>query len=350
MRKKKLLTLIGSVCLMLVLCALPFMGACAPEEVTQPPPEEEGEAPTPPEPIVLKMVSIMPLEFPDHEVLRQLIDKVKERSNGELVIDFVGATDVIPMYDQVEAVRTGVVDLCISFPSSYYDLLPEAQSLGISPLPLQEEYENGYFDFMVELHENINLRYLGRAILYDDIFYLLTNKRLEKLEDFAGMSFCCATSFLPLFEALGAMGVIMPNQDKYSAMERGLVDGIENPITLSIDLSLYEVSKYVLDQGLFRTDTVFLMNLDKWNSLPKALQDLLAEAVVDAQRDAEPFFDGRISGAKQIMKDEGLEFFSLPPADAKQLHDMAYEVRWEELEEDCSPENYSKLREFLLAK
>lgn len=50
--KKKLLTLLGSVCLILVLAALPFMAACAPEEVTPTPPEEE-EAPPPAEPIVL---------------------------------------------------------------------------------------------------------------------------------------------------------------------------------------------------------------------------------------------------------------------------------------------------------
>ncbi|GAH94345.1 unnamed protein product, partial [marine sediment metagenome] len=46
--KKKLLALTGSVCLILILVALPFMGACAPEEVTPPPPEEE-EAPPPEE-------------------------------------------------------------------------------------------------------------------------------------------------------------------------------------------------------------------------------------------------------------------------------------------------------------
>lgn len=47
MRNKKLLTLTGSVCLILIFTAMPFMAACAPEEV-MPPPEEE-EAPPPAE-------------------------------------------------------------------------------------------------------------------------------------------------------------------------------------------------------------------------------------------------------------------------------------------------------------
>lgn len=49
MGKKKLLTLIGSVCLVLVLVVPACMTGCpAPEEVTPPPPEEEEEAPPPP--------------------------------------------------------------------------------------------------------------------------------------------------------------------------------------------------------------------------------------------------------------------------------------------------------------
>lgn len=39
MKKERLLGLIGSICLILVLAALPFMGACAPKEVTPPPHE-----------------------------------------------------------------------------------------------------------------------------------------------------------------------------------------------------------------------------------------------------------------------------------------------------------------------
>lgn len=50
MKGKRLLTLFGSVCLVLILAALSFTAGCAPEEVVPPPPppEEEEEAPPPP--------------------------------------------------------------------------------------------------------------------------------------------------------------------------------------------------------------------------------------------------------------------------------------------------------------
>jgi len=56
---KRLLTLIGSTCLVLVLAALPFVGACAPEKVS-PPPEEEKPVP---EAKTLKIGCTLPLNL-----------------------------------------------------------------------------------------------------------------------------------------------------------------------------------------------------------------------------------------------------------------------------------------------
>lgn len=49
MKGKKLLALLGSACLVLALAALPFMAACAPEEVAPPPPPPPEEEEAPPE-------------------------------------------------------------------------------------------------------------------------------------------------------------------------------------------------------------------------------------------------------------------------------------------------------------
>jgi len=63
MKGRSLITLLGSVCLILVLAALPFMAACVPEEVTPTPPEEEK--PTPPPEKVYKIGECMIIEHPD---------------------------------------------------------------------------------------------------------------------------------------------------------------------------------------------------------------------------------------------------------------------------------------------
>lgn len=60
MERKKLVTFLGSVCLILVLAALPFMAACGPEEVTPTLPEEEK--PTPPEEEAVLRIAVPELD------------------------------------------------------------------------------------------------------------------------------------------------------------------------------------------------------------------------------------------------------------------------------------------------
>ena len=307
-----------------------------------------GPSPAPAKkPIVLKAVSFVPLHFVDNTPLRELISRIKQKSNGELVIDFAGAFDVIPVYDQAEAVRKGVVDMSMSFVAVYSKLVPEVQSLTYSEIEPWEERQRGYFDYMVDLHKKTNLRYLGRSIIQEPCFYFLSNKRIVKIGDFAGMKFCTGPVFVPVLKALGASGVVMPQPDKYGAMERGLVDGINNPLILSEQLHLYEVSKYFLDYGLFKADTTFIMNLDKWNNLPKHLQELLINETGAIERDMKAYFDSKATDAKKKFKDAGVQFIYLSSDDTKKLQDIATESCWAEIAKSISPENYSKLRKLL---
>lgn len=340
MKHKRLVTLLGSICLTLVLAAMPFLAACpAPA-----PPEEEK--PTT-EPIVLKGVTFCPIGHAEATPFRELMERIEKKSNGELTIDCAGTYDVIHLYDQAEAVRTGVIDMALTFVAVYSEVIPEVQSLTYSEIEPWEERERGYFDYMVDLHEKMNLRYLGRGCFFGPGFYFLSNKKIEKLEDFAGMKFCTGPVFVSALRELGAGAVVMPTPDKYGAMERGLVDGINTPITLGADMHMYEVSKYLLDEGLLRADVTMIMNLDKWNSLPEHLQDLLMDEMAALEHEMKPYFAKMHADAKQMFKDEGVEFISLSAEDSQKLQEIVREACWADLAKTISPEDYTKLREFL---
>ena len=85
MKSKSLLTLIGGICLILVLAALPFMAACP---APPPPPEEEEEAPPPEEVKTLKIGATVPFGTPiglgAKEYFEVLIPKFNEA--GGLVV------------------------------------------------------------------------------------------------------------------------------------------------------------------------------------------------------------------------------------------------------------------------
>ena len=298
-------------------------------------------------PLVLKAVSVVPIQSPEAWPLKQFMERVAEASKGEIKIDYRGSYDAIPVYNQAEATRTGAVDLCMTFVGIYSKLAPEVQSLTYSQLKPWEERERGFFDHMVKVHEQIDLRYLGRGISYEPCFFFLTNKKLGSPEDFKGMKFSTGPVFLPLFKKLGVTGVVMPQPEKYNAMERGVVEGINNPLTLSADLSLYEVSKYILDQGLFAVDVALIMNLKKWNSLTKAQQQMINDIMKKLERDAADYFQGIITKARKKFQDAGVEFITFSPEDADRFQKMAYDACWGDLEKRIGAEKYQNLRKLV---
>ena len=84
MKKQRLLTLFGSICIILISIALPFMTAHS----------------KPAKPIVLKAVTLLkrghPINY--HEIW--IAEQVKKRSNGELVIKIIGGSEAIPAFEQ----------------------------------------------------------------------------------------------------------------------------------------------------------------------------------------------------------------------------------------------------------
>jgi len=275
---------------------------------------------------------------------------VNERARGELIIEHLGAYDVVAMYDQPEALRMGVFDCLSIFIGTYSKLQSEIQSISFSQIEPWEERERGFFDFMVEQHEKINMRYLGRhGSMAMQRLYILLNERVEKPADLAGMKFASGAVYLPFAKALDVSTVVLPMAEKYTALERGVIDGnFQTSILNVVGFSFYEVCKYILDPSISVAETVVLMNLDKWNSLPKHLQDLLNEAVVELERDTAVREQKAVEDGIQKAKDEGMEFIYFSPEDEEWFRNTYYDVCWSEwVEKKVSAETYAKLRKLV---
>lgn len=80
-------------------------------------------------------------------------------------------------------------------------------------------------------------------------------------------------------ETLGAVPVAMPQGGTYEALQRGVVDGTFTPIETLKGWKQAEVVKFTTDSsGIGYTTAMFVvMNLKKWNALPKDIQGIFTE-------------------------------------------------------------------------
>lgn len=295
-------------------------------------------------PIVLKGITAFPKNHLANDPVPIFIDKVNQRSGGKLKIDWIGGPEVVKSFDQVHALKSGMIDIILYCPFPYMkSLLPVAEAKALSQLAQWEERASGAFDLMSEiLAKRVNGKYLGSPHSYVG-YHIYTNKKITQLADFKGVKIRAQPLYVPLLEALGATPVSMPAPEIYTAMERGVVDGFMWPKVGMISWGLHEITKYVVEPSILRMGSCTVMNLDKWNKLPKELQD----TVMDVMKDVE-----YIGAMRNIMiaeyedgvrRNAGMQFVKLPPEDAKKLEALAYEKTWAEVIKDA-PEDGPKLR------
>jgi len=177
-------------------------------------------------PIVLKAVTAFPKNHANNDTIQIFVDKVNERFKGKLEIRWLGGPEVTAAFDQVNALKSGTIDMLLYYPFGYMkQLMPEAEAMGLSELADWEERRTGAFELWEEIFaKRVNAKYLGR--FHNLIpFMLYTNKKITKLEDFKGMKIRVMPLYVPFIKALGASPILLPPTDIHTAMERKVVDG-----------------------------------------------------------------------------------------------------------------------------
>jgi TRAP-type C4-dicarboxylate transport system substrate-binding protein len=296
-------------------------------------------------PIVLKAVTAFPKNHLNNDPVPIFIDKVNKRAEGKLKIDWVGGPEVIKTFDQIHALKAGTIDMLLYYPYGYMKpLMPEAWAKGLTELAEWEERETGAFELWQEIFEKrVNGKYLGRfhSLLP---FMVFSNKRIQKIEDFKGMKMRVMPLYIPFLKALGAAPVTLPPTEIYTSMERGVVDGFMWPNVGMISFGLQEVTKYVLEPGVFQMEPATMVNLDKWKKIPGDLQALIMEIVKDVEYIGSMRNELIVRKEDRIRKEAGMETIQLPPAEAKEFVKICYDKTWEYVIE-MAPDYAPKLRQ-----
>jgi len=315
MKKKKLLTLLGSLCLIIVLAALPFTA---------------DSAAKPKKAITLSVVTFVPEGNNLLSAFWPVLKRINERAGGELILKYKGGPETIGMFDQGEAVQRGVVDIAWVPGTFYPGVVPGIEALMFSNLTATEQRASGGYDAILNLHKQKGLYYLGHGIaLINDFFHIILSKKVERPQDLAGLRFGDGTIGVAGLKALGAVPVVTAPPEIYTAIERGVLDGTAFPVVGMVDWGWGEVAKYLINHGFESDDVLWTINKDKWNSLPKHLQDLIMEEVIRMETESVGIYKQLEAKEKQILQKAGIEFIEFSPADAAFYNKTFAEADWD---------------------
>jgi len=256
-------------------------------------------------------------------------DKVEELSEGRVELKYVGGPEAVPPFQLIEAVRTGVVDLATNAGSYFSSVVREGDAMKLSELTPWEERENGAYDKLREILAGHGVHYLGRYHTPGVEFNFYTRNEINSTADFQGVPLRISPLYRSLALALGIVPVTMPHAEIYTALERGLVDGLGAGNIGIYEQGHHEFVRYIVEPGFYGNDQCIIMNLDKWESLPEDVQDILTEAAKQTERATYESVTELASEERRKLLDAGLQAVTLSDADV--YTELAKEKGWEDV-------------------
>jgi TRAP-type C4-dicarboxylate transport system substrate-binding protein len=284
-------------------------------------------------------------------VQTRFVDKVNERAKGELVITFRGGPETFGPFDIPKAVKNGTVDIGYTFCGAIEPIVPGAQADMLTQLSLEEERRpGGAHDFLLEMYKKGGLYYLGITIyLRRGFFYtVLRNKKIQRPQELKGLSIGGTTAAQAPALAWGCAYTPINLDDAYSALERGVVDGLQaQPASGYRYYSIYEVVKYIIDHPIYNNTSRVFMNLNSFNKLPKHLQELLVNTFIEAEKEMSlKAEEQEEADLRWMIEKKGLQPIKFSPEDAKWYINAAYKGAWD-YQQKRFPEITPKLKELL---
>jgi TRAP-type C4-dicarboxylate transport system substrate-binding protein len=258
--------------------------------------------------------------------LQKWLQKFNADGKGVLQINFIGGPKAIPTFEVGNAVKTGVVDMALSTGAFYTNVMPEADFLKLTQIPVAEQRRNGAFAAINELWmQKANMVYLARMV-ENQPFHLYLNKKIDK-PDLTGLKIRITPVYREFFASLGANVVTMPPGEVYTALERNVVDGYGWPIGGIFDLNWNEKTKHRVDPGFYDAEVSIIMNLDAHKKLTPP-----QKAFLDKQMLALEAMNGfwKTYAVEETARQDkaGIQAIRFDAAGAKAWTDKAYDAGW----------------------
>lgn len=225
---------------------------------------------------------------PRHEAAVKFAETIKARTNGRLEIQVAHSAQLGDDAAMITALRSGTLDISANSQGAMANVVPEYAALGLPFLFTDMQKAWQLLDGPVGEELSKRTAAKGMVVLgyWDNgIRHVTNNKRpIKTPADINGLKIRTPpdTMTMDIMQALGADAQQIKFSELYVALQQGVVDGQENPLTNIASAKLYEVQKYLSLTGHKYEANPFVMSKRSWERLSTADQKVFMEAAAEA--------------------------------------------------------------------
>jgi TRAP-type transport system periplasmic protein len=250
-------------------------------------------------PTLLRMNMVVSNQDKTYPLWQEFAKELEAASNGTLKVEIFPSEALGKTVDMIDTISRGAPVLQDSDPSHLSNYVPDfstfmAPYLVKKPEDIEKLWNSDTVKDMEAKLSEKGLRVV--TLVYFGTRHLLSNREVKARPDTAGMKIRNAPTKMwnEVSKTLGGNPTNTAWSEAYSALEQGVADGVEAPLSLLYSSKLYETRPNISLTGHLVATTSILMSQKVYDSLPDD-----AKKALDTVGHAEP--------AKRIPKIQALE-------------------------------------------
>ena len=240
------------------------------------------------DPIVIKFSHVVAVDTPKGKAAEYFKQRAETLTKGAVKVEVYANSTLYKDKEEMEALQLGAVQM----------LAPSLAKFGPLGAKEFEVFDLPYiFDNYEELHR-VTQGPIGRGMLdrleakgirglafWDNGFKSFSaNKPLKTPDDFRGLKMRIQSSKVldAQMRALGALPQVMAFSEVYQALQTGVVDGTENPISNLYTQKMHEVQKHLSLTNHGYLGYAVIVNKKFWDGLPADVRAKLDQAMKES--------------------------------------------------------------------
>ncbi len=281
------------------------------------------------QPIIIKFSHVVAADTPKGKAADFFAKKASDLTKGKVKVEVYANSTLYKDKEEMEALQLGAVQM----------LAPSLAKFGPLGIKEFEVFDLPYiFDNYDDLHKITNGP-VGKGLLaklepkgirglayWDNGFKSFSaNTPIKTPDDLKGKKLRIQSSKVLEEEvrALKALPQVMAFSEVYQALQTGVVDGTENPISNLYTQKMHEVQKHLTMTEHGYLGYAVITNKKFWDGLPADIRGQLEEAMVQATRYANQIAKVENDSALDAVKKSGKTEVYVPNKDERQAFKKA---------------------------
>jgi TRAP-type C4-dicarboxylate transport system substrate-binding protein len=238
-------------------------------------------------------------------------EEITRRSNGKVKVTVFWNEALGKSTELVDLLGSGAVDIAATALAYTPSKLPLSGATNALPLVIPDirdtvRITHGLIQNVREVKQELQRNNIWPLYFHSLAnYHLICNKPVRKLEDFKGLKIRSFGAFQPkIWEALGAVGVVVLQAEVYEGLQRGRVDCVFNSYSTMLTGKLYEVGKYLIDVDFGPLATwPMMVNYRTWHEKwPENVKKLISDVSAEAeQRSLKAVIESDDSSLKELV-------------------------------------------------